>query len=95
MGASQGEEKMYRTMIGVLIIACCIGIPGVSEASGFRDVLDVPAVKSCRGAEKHLLFNGIVLAGKRLVSVAIFFILMIRGKAGFRPVCRSVQTFLP
>jgi photosystem II stability/assembly factor-like uncharacterized protein len=69
MGASQGEEKMYRTMIGVLIIACCIGIPGVSEASGFRDVLDVPAVKSCRGAEKHLLFNGIVLAGKRLVSV--------------------------
>ncbi|MFA4835239.1 MAG: YCF48-related protein [Dehalococcoidia bacterium] len=57
---------MYRTIIGVLMTAC-IGILCVSATSGFQDVLDTPAVKSPL-AEKCLL-NGIVLAGKRLVSV--------------------------
>ena len=58
---------LYRTIITVLTIAV-VSLPTIAlAATPFRDVLDVPAAKSALAAKS--LFNGVSLAGKRLVGV--------------------------
>jgi photosystem II stability/assembly factor-like uncharacterized protein len=61
-----GEEKMYRTIAGVLIISVLATLC-IAAAPAYIDVLDAPALKSSL-AEKSLL-NGVTLAGNRLVCV--------------------------
>lgn len=56
----------YRIIAAVLLAAASVLSVAYSQ-TGFQDVLDTPAIKS-QFASKTL-FNGIVLAGKRLVSV--------------------------
>jgi len=57
---------MYRIVTGILIMALT-GFFCVYATPGFQDILDTPAIKSPL-AEKGLL-NGVVWAGKRLISV--------------------------
>lgn len=56
----------YRIIPAALLAAASVLSVAYSQA-GFQDVLDIPAIKSPLAAKT--LCNGIVLAGKRLVSV--------------------------
>lgn len=56
----------YRIIPAALLAAAAIFSVAYSQA-GFQDVLDIPAIKSPLAAKT--LYNGIVLAGKRLVGV--------------------------
>lgn len=56
----------YRIIVTALLAAALIGSVAFSQI-GFQDVLDTPAIKSPLAVKT--LFNGITLAGKRLVSV--------------------------
>jgi photosystem II stability/assembly factor-like uncharacterized protein len=51
----------------VILITAVIALPPYATAAPFRDVLDVPATKSALAAKS--LFNGVALAGKRVVGV--------------------------
>jgi photosystem II stability/assembly factor-like uncharacterized protein len=62
-------ENMKRTITGMLIVLWAI-LLCVPAAIGFQDVLDKPAKKSPMAVKS--LFNGITLAGKRLVAVGQF-----------------------
>jgi photosystem II stability/assembly factor-like uncharacterized protein len=57
---------MKRTITGMLVVLWAI-LLCVPAANAFQDVLDRPAVKSPLAAKS--LFNGITMAGKRLVAV--------------------------
>ncbi|MDD2735568.1 MAG: YCF48-related protein [Desulfuromonadaceae bacterium] len=57
----------YRTILAMLMTATLSFPPFASAAVPFQDVLDVPAAKSALAAQS--LFNGVALAGKRIVGV--------------------------
>lgn len=57
----------YQTILAMLITAVIAFPSYASAAAPFRDVLDVPATKSTLAAKS--LFNGVALAGKRVVGV--------------------------
>ncbi len=58
---------MYQRIIKVALMLICFGMQSAFAATGFQDVLNTPAVKSQLASKR--LFNGITLAGKRLVAV--------------------------
>lgn len=57
----------YRIPVLVLVAAAVMSAVAFSGTGGFQDPLDIPAKKSPLASKT--LYNGIVLAGKRLVSV--------------------------
>ena len=57
-----------RKILIIILMAVCIVTPGMFHtASAFTDVLDMPAKKT--GLATASLYNGVALAGKRIVAV--------------------------
>ncbi len=58
---------MYRKMINVVLVIICFAMQCAVAAAAIQDVLESPAIID--PAAQKSLFNGITLAGKRLVAV--------------------------